>query len=62
MTDFQKEYYKTKVMQSMGLIDNKLNPVDIADEKIQYKKTDNEQPGSKEFENHMVVGEYYNDK
>ena len=53
-----KEYYEAKVMQSLGLLDTDINPVEYADEKVK-EKTESKESNNKDIENHMVIGEYY---
>jgi len=51
-----KEYYEAKVMQSMGLLDSSVNPVEYADWVVEQKEQDKqEEPNYVELENHMVI-------
>ena len=58
MTDELKAYYEAKVMQSLGYLDSSVNPVKYADKKVK-DKTEPKESNSKDIENHMVIGEYY---
>lgn len=53
-----KAYYEAKIMQSLGYLDPSINPVEYADEKVK-DKPESKDEGFKEYENPMVVGEYY---
>ena len=58
MSEELKAYYEAKVMQSLGYLDPSINPVEYADEKVK-EKTESKESNSKDIENHMVIGEYY---
>jgi len=60
MTEEDKAYYEAKVLSSMGLF--KGDPVTYADWKVKNTPKPEEDKGFKEVENHMVVGEYYDNK
>ena len=61
MTEELKAYYEAKVMQSFGYLDSSVNPVEYADEKVKEESESKEskESNSKDIENHMVIGEYY---
>lgn len=58
MSEELKAYYEAKVMQSLGYLDPSINPVEYADEKVKEKQQE-ENNNFKEYENPMVVGDYY---
>ena len=58
MSEEMKAYYEAKIMQSLGYLDPRINPVEYAEEKVK-EKTESEESNSKDIENHMVIGEYY---
>lgn len=58
MSEQMKAYYEAKIMQSLGYLDTMIDPVMYADEKIK-EKPESKDEGFKEYENPMVVGEYY---
>lgn len=58
MSEEMRAYYEAKVMQSLGYLDASINPVEYADEKVK-EKTESKESNSKDIENPMVVGEYY---
>lgn len=57
MSEQMKAYYMTKVMQSLGYLDTMIDPVMYADSVTD--KPESKDEGFKEYENPMVVGEYY---
>ena len=60
MSEEMKAYYEAKVMQSLGYLNTSINPVEYADEKMK-DKTESKESNNKDIENHMVVGEYYDE-
>ena len=61
MTEEQKAYHELETMQEYGYLPEGTNICEILDDYVEFKKDQQEIPEetSVELENHMVVGEYY---
>lgn len=64
MTEEQKAYHELETMQELELLQQGTNICEILDDYVEYKKNQQEVPEETnvELENHMVVGEYYDNK
>lgn len=63
MTDEQRAYHELETMQEFGYLLDDTNICEILDEYVELKKDQQELPETEsvELENHMVIGEYYDD-
>ena len=62
-TDYSKIMWQCKMEYDLGIL--KGNPFKEAEERFdqaRYNEEKNKDSGFKEIENHMVVGEYYNNE
>lgn len=63
MTEEQRAYHELEMMQELGMLEEGTNICEILDEYVEEKREMKEikEVPSVELENHMVIGEYYDD-
>ena len=64
MTEEQRAYHELEMMQELGMLEEGTNICEILDDYVEEKREIKEikEVHSVELENHMVIGEYYNDE
>ena len=63
MSEEQRAYHELEIMQELGMLEEGTNICEILDEYVEEKKEMKEikEVPSVELENHMVIGEYYDE-
>ena len=63
MSEEQRAYHELEMMQELGMLEEGTNICEILDDYVEEKREMKEikEVPSVELENHMVIGEYYDD-
>lgn len=63
MTEEQIAYHELEMMQELDMLEEGTNICEILDDYVESKRIEEPvEPEPVELENHMVIGEYYDDQ